>query len=402
MNKNYSFDQSIISSELRLVLEIMKMKNEDSMWTLKKELVKDIDWDLFLILVNHHRVYPLIYLKIKNIDNKIIPSRVLRILHKKYKENTFKMLLLSSEMEKISKVFTEKKIRLLFLKGPVIAEDIYGDISLRTSKDLDILIPTNDLSKADKLMLFQGYKREQSIVSFDNWRWMTHHVTYYHPQKEVQIEIHWRLHPAPGKEPSFEDLWKRKRVSALTTYGVHFLGKEDLLTYLVSHGARHGWFRLRWLVDIDKIIRKRINDKEYISILLKESVHNDYIGQAIVLANKLLNTPIPEEIKSISKVKRINKKAQLSYFYLVKMGNLEINQYNDSYSLIKLNLQKSFVNRYLFAMKSNFQRVFFLLKLFYPSNEDSEILKLPKSFYFLYFPLRPFLWAWRKSRKQSL
>lgn len=401
MNKKYSFDLPIISNELRLLLEIIKMKN-DGMWTLKEELVKEIDWDLFLVLVNHHRVYPLIYLKMKNIENKIIPSQVLRILHKKYKENTFKMLLLSAEMESISKIFTEKNIRLLFLKGPVIAEDIYGDISLRTSKDLDILIPTNDLSKADKLMLYHGYKREQSIVSFDKWRWMTHHVTYYHPQKEVQIEIHWRLHPAPGKEPSFDDLWKRKRVSTLTTYRVHFLGKEDLLTYLVSHGARHGWFRLRWLVDIDKIIRKKIDNKENISLLLKEYVHNNYIGQAIVLANKLLNTPIPEEINSISKVKRISKKANLSYSYIVKMGNLEINQYNDSYSLIKLNLQKSFINRYLFAMKSNFQKVFFVLKLFYPSNEDSETLKLPKSFYFLYFPLRPFLWAWRKSRKHSL
>lgn len=36
MNKNYSLDMSIISSELRLLLEIMKMKNDDSKWTLKK------------------------------------------------------------------------------------------------------------------------------------------------------------------------------------------------------------------------------------------------------------------------------------------------------------------------------------------------------------------------------
>ena len=44
-------------------------------------------------------------------------------------------------MEQVSKLFNENKINLLILKGPVLAVDLYGDISLRTSSDLDILIP---------------------------------------------------------------------------------------------------------------------------------------------------------------------------------------------------------------------------------------------------------------------
>ncbi len=104
-------------------------------------------------------------------------------------------------------------------------------------------------------------------------------------------------------------------------------------------------------------------------------------------------------MKSILTVKHTSKKAQLSILYLVKMGNIEINQYNASNSLIKLNLQKSFVNRYLFAMRSSSQKIFFILKLFYPSHEDSVTLKLPKSFYFLYFPLRPFFMGLEKVEK---
>lgn len=118
----------------------------------KKELVKDIDWELFLKLANHHRIYPIIYLKIKMIDGNMIPTRVIEILHQKYKENTYHMLRLAAEMEIVSKIFTENHIRLLFLKGPVIAQDMYGDISLRTSKDLDILVPINDISKAEELL----------------------------------------------------------------------------------------------------------------------------------------------------------------------------------------------------------------------------------------------------------
>ena len=48
-----------------------------------------------------------------------------------------------------------------FLKGPVIAHEIYGDISLRTSKDLDILVQEIDLEKAEGLLFSLGYKREE-------------------------------------------------------------------------------------------------------------------------------------------------------------------------------------------------------------------------------------------------
>ena len=70
------------------------------------------------------------------------------------------------------------------------------------------------------------------------------------------LEIHWRLDARPSKEPTFNELWERKRVSPITSYPVYFLGEEDLFLYLVSHGARHGWFRLRWLLDIDQMVRK--------------------------------------------------------------------------------------------------------------------------------------------------
>ncbi|WP_432704959.1 nucleotidyltransferase family protein [Bacillus cereus] len=33
------------------------------------------------------------------------------------------------------------------------------------------------------------------------------------------------------------------------------LGEEDLFFFLVVHEARHGWFHLRWLKDIDLLIR---------------------------------------------------------------------------------------------------------------------------------------------------
>ena len=55
--------------------------------------------------------------------------------------------------------------------------------------------------------------------------------------------------------------------------------------------------------------------------------------------------------------------------------------------------------RHLFSLMSNQQKFLFIMSFLYPYPEDAEILPLPKYLHFLYFPLRPFLWAWRKSKE---
>ncbi|MGW6301846.1 nucleotidyltransferase domain-containing protein [Peribacillus butanolivorans] len=406
MDKNYSLDLSTISKELTLLLAVLGNENNGKKLSIKNELFTDINWDEFLQLTRHHRVYPLVYSKIKYIEEELIPSHVIQILYQEYKKNTYQMLQLSGEMDLISKLFNENEIRLLFLKGPVIAEEIYGDISLRTSKDLDILISKGDLKKVEKILLNQGYEREEVPATLYDWKWSKHHESYFHTQKKIQIEIHWRLHPAPTKEPSFNELWERKRISLLTNYPVYYLGDEDLFLFLVAHGARHGWFRLRWLVDIDKMIRKRIITRK--NGLFKNNQLN-YLGrQAIVLSFQLLNTPINEEVQSLTEGKRTRKLAQLTIVYIIEMGRIHFNESKDLLTTyqkhqphtIKSKLEKSFVlNLYQFSIKSNLQKFVMFIQLLYPSSADVKTLKLPKPLHFLYFPLRPFLWAWRITRK---
>ncbi|MGE7683278.1 nucleotidyltransferase domain-containing protein [Peribacillus simplex] len=379
MKNNTCLEMDLISKELRLLLDILKTK-EDSKLEKKSELFLNIDWELFLLLARHHRVYPLIYSKLKGIDEKLVPQHVVEALYQEYKKNTFQMLHLCGEIEKIGKKFTENNIPLLFLKGPVVAHYLYGDISLRTSRDLDILIPITNLEKAEKLLLSFGYERMDPEV-LNKWNWRDHHITYFNPKIRTLIEIHWRLHPRPSKEPSFNELWERKRKSMLTSYPVYFLGEEDLFFFLSVHGSRHGWFRLRWLTDIDQMVRKGLciggNNR-----LLKKFQYNHIVGQAFILSSQLLYTQINEEMKKLT-VRNLSKKlAQKSFTYI--NGVSEFNPPKD----------------YMFLLNTTTQKFLFVVNLFIPRYQDVEVIRLPKLFHFLYFPLRPFLWAWRKTRKQ--
>ena len=81
----------------------------------------------------------------------------------------------------------------------MIAHDLYGDISLRTSSDLDFLIPINELEKAEEIIENLGYEKDDYFTSvLNDWKWRHHHVTYFHPQKRMKLEIHWKLNPGPG------------------------------------------------------------------------------------------------------------------------------------------------------------------------------------------------------------
>ncbi|MEH6948040.1 nucleotidyltransferase family protein [Bacillus sp. JJ634] len=389
MDKNISLELALIPKELKLIKEIIK-KNYNPAQLLNEVRFKDINWNLFIEQSLHHRVYPLLFSELKKAENQV-PLAVLQTIQYHYKRNTFEMLHLTSEMKKVNEVLMNNQIRILFLKGPMLGSDLYGDISLRTSSDLDVLVPLKSLEKVEMLLIETGYIKDdyfQTVLS--DWKWRHHHLTFYHPEKKIKLEVHWRLNPGPGKEPSFEKLWDRKRISSITSFPIYTLGKEDLFLFLVTHGARHGWSRLRWLVDIHQILKQNLNWPE-LKQLLKKYHYLHIGGQAIILCSQLLGTSITKEMKPVIQGNRPVRLAQEAIFYLEKMVNLHTEPVPDKIS--------KYHQRHLYSLMSTRQKFLYVLSWMYPFPIDVETLPLPPKIHFFYFPLRPLLCAWRKTRR---
>ncbi|UOE95449.1 nucleotidyltransferase family protein [Alkalihalobacillus sp. LMS39] len=390
MNNEAKVNLSTLPKEVKLSIEIIKQSSISEIEKLASD--KEIDWNTFIDYALHHRLYPSLYRLVKQLKSTVIPSFVIETLGSYYKRNTIQMLQLSAEMERVSRLFIENQIELLFLKGPVIAQYLYGDISMRTSGDLDFLIPIQKLPQAEALLIEQGYEKDDYIETvLEDWRWRHHHVTYYHPITGIKLEIHWRLHPGPGKEPHFYRLWERKQQSTLTTFPVYFLGQEDLFIFLVSHGARHGWSRLRWLADIDRFLKMKDSLVKTNQVFEQQAVH--LVGQAMLLSNSLFHTKIPTELQWFLEKERVQKLAEEAMFYLERKVNLHTPPLPKDVSL--------FHSRHLFSLMSTERKVLYVASCFFPYPEDAATLPLPKSLHFLYFPLRPFLWAWRKMKKPN-
>lgn len=393
MKKNI-FDISDVPKELILMLEILKDDNCGNIHRLLQEENNHLDWKMFLDLAIHHRLFPLLASKIDMFDESLIPQFVTQTIKSLYKQNIFKMLQLSGEMNQLAEVFDLKGVKAIFLKGPILGNDIYGDVSQRTCGDLDILIPIEELDFTHQLLEVNGYKKDDYIQSvLEDWRWRHHHVTYYHTKKKIKIEIHWRLNPGPGIEPTFHELWERKRKSLLSNRSIYILGREDLFLFLVSHGARHGWSRLRWLIDIQQMVRQGLDWKE-INYLVKKYNNFHVVGQSIILSSQLLNEEITKDMQSFISNNRSKSLAQEAIFYIKKMVSLHDETLPKNVFL--------YHRRHLFSLMSTKQKVLFILSYLYPYHIDTITLPLPKKLHFLYFILRPFLCFWRKARRQAL
>ncbi|MEK3881794.1 nucleotidyltransferase family protein [Paenibacillus sp. PL2-23] len=386
-----SFHIGEFSQELRLMLAMLEMEDGAELTFEQWELLQEIDWHTFIDLTRHHRVFPTIHLKLQELKTPHIPLFVSGMFQRDYYRNTLQMLALSGEMEQLSSRFANEDIRALFLKGPVIAADLYGDVSLRTSCDLDLLVPMEQLNKAEELLVSLGYMKDEYIATvLNDWKWRHHHITFHHPAKGIKVEVHWRLNPAPSKEPTFDELWSRKRKSSLISRPIYYLGREDLFMFLVSHGARHGWSRLRWLLDIKKLMNQRIDWTRLTQLLKKHHYHN-IGGQALFLAAKLLAAPLKEEMRPLLASRKAEWLAEDTMFYIQRMVNLhspplpkDVERYH---------------RQYLFALMSKRQKLQHIASFLYPYPEDAKTLPLPKRLHFLYFPLRPLLWAWRKTKR---
>ena len=380
-------DLNDISKELSFLLFILRDHDQDEMHI--QQYTADLDWKLFMKLVIHHRVHPLVHLKLKGISSSIIPAQVKEALHVEYHKNTMKMLHLSREMSHICEAFKDSGVRNLLLKGPILATQLYGDLAHRTSKDLDILVAEDEVEKAGEILVQLGYELMDEHV-LDNWKKKTHHLSFEHTKHATQIEIHWRLNPHYSKSYSFDKLWERKNNVSLSNHTFHYLGNEDLLYYLTDHGARHGWFRLRWLMDIERLL-PQINSKD-MKQHFEQHGGQQYTGQAFILLALLFSTKIPRELESVTINSRSYRLAGMALHYIKR--------------IVRLNPvpEKSVAlhyNRYLFSLMSGQQKVTYLLNKLQPSSQDALMLPLPKPLYFLYFPLRPFLWIRRYFKRTA-
>jgi putative nucleotidyltransferase-like protein len=130
------------------------------------------------------------------------------------------------------------------LKGPTLAEAIYGDPARRLSNDIDLLVAPDRLWGAVQTVRKLGYGEPSDHVQ-ESGLPLLHFVLAHEQDKLPPVEIHWRVH-------WYEERFARERLlpPEVEAAGRWRPAPADQLTALLLFYARDGFVDLRMAADI--------------------------------------------------------------------------------------------------------------------------------------------------------
>lgn len=204
----------------------------------------------------------------------------------------------------VTDLLRERGISFVPLKGPLLSYRIYQDAAVRFSHDLDILVDLENLEPAVRLLLENGYALVDGVI------WpekkihkemiieSAHHLGLHNKKLNLIVEVHWMLFPGMPFSPQKQQAIIRENLTEVGFAGRTFrvLNKEMELLFLLIHGAKHGWQRLKWLVDIHEYPVDEVNAGSFYE-LVRQFDAERIVAQANVLLKKFYDTCLPFAVK---------------------------------------------------------------------------------------------------------
>ncbi|KJV09966.1 hypothetical protein VZ95_08070 [Elstera litoralis] len=186
--------------------------------------------------------------------------------------------------------FEQAGCRALVLKGQALSAQLYGRADVRMSSDIDFLIDPAMMSRAHEIIVESGFK-PFFPVSVENLSFVNKDQAYF--SGKIMIELHWRLFDNQAFLPwSFEYLWSnRSFVSLMESKKVPTLPRDQHIFYHTLHGLRHGWQRLRWLVDLTIPFQNENDMKNLFSLAKEYNFVPAFLHTSILLQEFFPNIP---------------------------------------------------------------------------------------------------------------
>ncbi len=206
--------------------------------------LNEAEWNALLPLAPAHGVAPLLFIQLKDRE---LPERARAQLRALYVANSVRNEKLLAEQACLLAAFSEKSIPAWPLKGPHLADKLYGDFAARQVADLDLLIRPADLASGDAVLRSLGYTRQThgDIASLDDAGELIYLRSAPNTAESMTfaVDLQQRVLPYGRRDP----LADRIRAQGMTP--------ENLLLLLCVNQVAHRFARLKYLVDVAACFR---------------------------------------------------------------------------------------------------------------------------------------------------
>ncbi|MEM8840272.1 MAG: nucleotidyltransferase family protein [Pseudomonadota bacterium] len=214
----------------------------------------------------------------------------------------FAALAQKAETRRLLAAFDQAGCTPVLFKGWPLAERLYGSASLRHSKDIDLHIPAAELPRAVECLEALGYAPLPGHATRFRLATAASPVLIAETNDIAlidragnHVELHWRLTHLRGwlTLADFPDPVTTHPIDR-SGVAVHVPTDQTALIYLAVHGQLHMWGRLKWLVDIARLVERRSDGDLMADLALASRLGaGRALRVAVGLSNVVLGSRIP-------------------------------------------------------------------------------------------------------------
>jgi hypothetical protein len=354
---------------------------------IREALCAKLDWREFLRLVDRHRTPALSWASLKRVPGLDVPDPVKQGLQKRSDTCRMHAIRHSLQLAAVLKAFNRAGNPAMPFKGPTLSLDLYGDLGLRHSRDLDLAVMQEDIPRAQDCLESLGWRMKSNWFALSPRQWerflhQEHSLDFVYSNGHGQLELHW--HNQWDRPGAVRIRWDKSLPSAWQGFSFHAMNPIDRTLYLCSHGANHAWFRVKWLGDLARVVA----DAEVDWPATLDESHG--LGQSIAL---LASLRLVQELYGLPEPDLPGNpwKDLPSALVISSLGDPREPATLGTLGKLRARIRKNRRDRMLRVHKNWMDA---LSELAY-SREDFRMLRLPDRLFWVYVPLRPILWVWR-------
>ena len=257
------------------------------------------DWADLINVSHDHRLGPVLYQSLaRDSIVELIPENLIENLQAQYQLHRVRNLKAYQALTELVELLKSNNIASVALKGAYLSIFAYPDIALRPMRDLDLLVPEQQVIYAYDLLIAKGYKRLHGSGGPESALETAHHLPALVSSTGIVVELHHRITQPAKYETCLitQNIWSRSMVKKIGKVNVQFASPEDLLIHLCEHASIHHLFNIGPLIlsDINYLVNTHELDWGYILQATKEYQLTKALLITLVQVSTKLNTKVPK------------------------------------------------------------------------------------------------------------
>lgn len=276
---------------------------KDNEAQLRTILSQPLCWNELLARADRHGVQPLLFQSLSSVGDAV-PAEPMRALTQQYQANLHKALFLSRELISILDCLDAAGVEAMPYKGLALAEEIYGDVALRQSGDIDLLIHPQDLPRIRKALSPFGFVPHENYSGAQEKAYLKsgYESAFDASAGKNLLEVQWAIQPRfYAVDIDMDAVFRRAVRTTVVGRKIKSPSLEDLFIILTLHAAKHVWGRLIWLCDLSRMMNRPQLDWRQITSQAEQLGITRILRVTVLLANRLLHAPIPEALRASTK-----------------------------------------------------------------------------------------------------